>query len=386
MSAAQALAGLKAPRRPCLTLVAPAPPARSWEAPKRFREPEAALLATFLPDVHELLGYAEVEGLRAAWFTFTSRIKVDRSRAGRERVRQDLKRRWSKFRNSAAWRKVPGALVIFATHGRPHVHVLAVMPEKMPLRAIYGAWTGGFTDCEPASTGDAEALARYCAAQRDRSLGNVSAPHRFFTFRRPPPAHLDCRAPAPSQVLISPVLPAGWRADAGGGASLGEVRPEGHHGGPSVSEAPKAAATVGEPAGGPEPSAAPPHRMSEPYLRLVPTPPPEVTTMMQPPPPSYADRFTRADVELAMVALRAVLPRQREGAICIMSLASAANLDWKLTEEAPMRLLFVNQVKRKKDRKAYIYWAGKTLPAPVPVVVPQRLRMFMPPPWFGPRP
>jgi hypothetical protein len=125
--------------------------------------------------------------------------------------------------------------------------------------------------------------------------------------------------------------------------------------------------------------------MSEPYLRLVPTPPVEVTTMMQPPPPSYADRFARADVELAMVALRAVLPRQREGAICTMSLASAANLDWKLTEEALMRLLFVNQVKRKKDRKVFIYWAGKTLPAAVPVVVPQRLRMFMPLPWFGPR-
>ncbi|MCM2334391.1 MAG: hypothetical protein NDI82_10640, partial [Anaeromyxobacteraceae bacterium] len=116
-------------------------------------------------------------------------------------------------------------------------------------------------------------------------------------------------------------------------------------------------------------------------------PPPEAPVMTPtPPPPSYADRFTRADVELAMVALRAVLPRQRERAICIMSLASAANLDWKLTEEALMRLLFENKVKRKKDRKAYIYWAGKTLPAPVPVVVPQRLRMFMPPPWFGPRP
>ena len=224
MSAAQALAGPRAPRRPSLTLVAPAPPTRSWEAPKRFREPEAALLATFRPAVYDLLGHAEAQGRRAAWFTFTSRIKVDRSKVGRERVRQDLKRRWAKFRNSAAWRKVPGALVIFATHGRPHVHVLAVMPEKMPLRAIYGAWTGGFTDSEPASTGDAEALARYCAAQRDRSLGNTSAPHRFFTFRRPPPAHLDCRAPAPAHVVIAPVLPAAWRAGAGGGASLGEVR------------------------------------------------------------------------------------------------------------------------------------------------------------------
>jgi hypothetical protein len=368
---------------PLMLVPLPAGTTKPWERPKRYREPDPELLVRFRPVVVDLLAYAHDHGLRAVWFTFTVK-----GGGGRERLRQLVKRRWSRFRHRAAWRKVLGALVVFGTHGRPHAHVLAVLPPELTLRDVFGSWSGGFTDTEHASPEDAEALARYCAAQQDHALRNAAQRHRTFMVRRPPPEHLDCRAPAPCQLVTAPVLPAAWRADAGGGASLGEVRPEGHHGGPSVSEAPKAAATVGEPVGGPEPSAAPPHRRSEPYLWLVPPPPPEVPVMTPPPPspPGYADRFTRADVELAMVALRAVLPRQREGALSIMSLASAANLDWKLVEEALMRLLFVNQVKRKKAGKAYIYWAAKTLPAAVPVVVPQRLRMFMPPPWFGPRP
>lgn len=89
--------------------------------------------------VAELLAYAERHRLRAYWFTFTSHAE-----GSREVVRQYLKRCWARFRHCASWRRVPGALVIFATHGRPHVHVLAVIE-------------------------DVEALARYCSAQRDRS-------------------------------------------------------------------------------------------------------------------------------------------------------------------------------------------------------------------------
>lgn len=95
--------------------------------------------------------------------------------------------------------------------------------------------------------------------------------------------------------------------------------------------------------------------------------------------------YTRADIEIAMLALRPVLPRESGAALSSMSLASAANIHWNLAEEALMRLLFVDQVKRKKDRRLFVYWAGKGLPSPVPVVVPERLRMFMTPDWRVPR-
>jgi hypothetical protein len=89
--------------------------------------------------------------------------------------------------------------------------------------------------------------------------------------------------------------------------------------------------------------------------------------------------YTRADIEIAMLALRAVLPRERDSAMTTMCPASAANLQWKLCEEAVMRLLFVDQVKRRKDRRLYVYWAGRELLPAVPVVVLERLRMFMTP-------
>jgi hypothetical protein len=85
------------------------------------------------------------------------------------------------------------------------------------------------------------------------------------------------------------------------------------------------------------------------------------------------------------VALQAAVPRHRQGALTVMSLASTANLDWKLCEEAVMRLHFTDQLKRKKYGKCFIYWGTAKLPPPVPVVVPQRLQPFMAPPWFRPR-
>lgn len=102
-------------------------------------------------------------------------------------------------------------------------------------------------------------------------------------------------------------------------------------------------------------------------------------------PASYAvGDYTRADIEIAMLALRPVLPRESGAALTSMSLASAANIQWKLAEEALMRLLFVDLVKRKKDRRLFVYWAGNALPPPVPVVVPEPLRMFMTPDWRVP--
>ncbi len=108
--------------------------------------------------------------------------------------------------------------------------------------------------------------------------------------------------------------------------------------------------------------------------------------MMQPPPPSYADPYTRADVEISMLVLRAVLRRQQERALSSGCLASAGDLVWNLVEEALMRLLFANQVRRTKSGKVYVYWANKTLPPAVSVVVPDRLRMFMRPPWARTQP
>lgn len=379
MSAALALSG---PEREAVRLVvAPEPVPKSWQHAKHYRRPDPELLAKFQPAVVELLRYARQHRLKAIWFTFTSRAK-----GPTEAVRRDLKRCWARFRHCSAWRRILGAVVVHATHGRPHIHILAILPDGLTPRAVYGAWGAGYTNTEPVSPDDAEALARYCAAQRSRARSNAAFRHRSFTIRRPPPQHLDSGGPWLRPAVPALPTPAAiQRAGAGGGASSGEGRSEGQHAGPSASEEPKAAASVHVPEAGPELSAAPPHRGSEPHLRLVPLPLVEVSPMPAIPASYIVGDYTRADIEIAMLALRPVLPRESGAALSSMSLASAANIHWNLAEEALMRLLFVDQVKRKKDRRLFVYWAGKGLPSPVPVVVPERLRMFMTPDWRVPR-
>lgn len=363
--------------RPVLRLVpppVPVPAAKKWQKP-RYRPPDPERLTIFRPLVRELLDYALAAGLRVAWITFTSSAKGPKAV-----VAADIKKMWEKFRHKTVARQVPAFLATFSTHGRPHVHVLAVLSAGTSARAICGSWSGGFTSYSYVDDrDDADDLSAYCASQFSPRAFNHAIRRRSFSYRPPPGAHLVCSSPA-----IPPSYPAALpRACAGGGASSGEGRPEGHHAGPSASEEPQAAASVGGPEGGPELRAAPPHRRSERILRLVPPPPP-MEPMMQPPntpaaPPTSSpiSEMPPTDTEIAMIAARSFVPRNRDQADCIMGMAARANINWKVFESAIKELYFQGQVRRRKDGRGYVYWANKTLPAPIPVVVPERMRAFM---------
>lgn len=129
MSAALALNVPQAETARLQLVLAPGPAPKSWQHPKHFRRPDPELLTKFEPAVIELLDHARRHHLRAVWFTFTSKTK-----GSREAVRRDLKRCWGRFRHRSAWRRVLGALVVFATHGRPHIHILAILPEGLTPR------------------------------------------------------------------------------------------------------------------------------------------------------------------------------------------------------------------------------------------------------------
>ena len=212
MSAALAIAEESWPSpagRPRLAVVDEHDAARAWSTHKWFREPNPEQLAVFMPRVQATIDYAARNGLRVGWFTFTSRIPAPRARHRRRAVvTADIARCWRRFRHKTAWRNVVAGLVVFATHGRPHVHVLAVMPKGLNLRSLRCAWSGGITHAElvPAPA-DAVALANYCAAQASASSRKALSPRRSFSYRAPPAEHLVYQptphAPAPP----SPPLP-----------------------------------------------------------------------------------------------------------------------------------------------------------------------------------
>jgi hypothetical protein len=101
-------------------------------------------------------------------------------------------------------------------------------------------------------------------------------------------------------------------------------------------------------------------------------------------PPIRSGLFTSEEIEIAMAHLLAYIPRQRDAAMSPGCFINAANLNIGIVDEVLMRLLYAGMVKRRRDRKTYVYWASAQLPPPLvaPVVLPQRLRHFMPPPDF----
>jgi len=352
-----------------------------------FRVPNPKLAKKFRRAAAELEQYARSQGLALGWFTLTSR-----SRGSDARVLEDLKRAWDAARHRAAFRKLPGFLVVFATHSRPHAHLLAIMPPGLSLRAVRSAWRAGITGGRRLrDAGDAEGVGTYCAAQDGDEISNSPFRFRSFSYRAPPAAHLDWRPPvaAPALHVVPPPPIPCLRADAGGGPAFGERANEG--GSAARRHLPQAG--VGRPqAGGvatlPEAhrelNNGPPPCMSEhPNLHLVPSPSDKERPLFLPGNPYVrSDDFSNNEIEIAMAHLRRFIPRDRDAAIGIGSLVSLADLQLGVVDEALMRLLYAGHVKRRRDRKVFVYWAGKTMPPPlaVPLDPPQRLRHFMPPP------
>jgi hypothetical protein len=376
--------------RPGLRLVpppVPAPATKKWKKP-RYRPLDPQRLAVFRPLVRGLLDYASARGLRVAWITLTSW-----TRGAKPVVAADIKAMWERFRHKTVAREMPVFLAVFSTHGRPHAHVLAVLPSGTSARAVCGSWCGGFTDYSYVDDlDDADDLSAYCASQFSPSAFNPAIRRRSFSFRPPPDAHLVCCSTA-----IVPSYPAAPpRAEAGGHAPFGEARGEGVSAAPSWrpqadSGRPQAggAATRPEPAA--EANCVCPPRCSEHALRLA-FPPPTVRITL----PTYRPRWSRRrrpeprvpsprlglytsdEVELAMLRLCSFLPRDRGGALPPRSIAHVADMDDGLVDESLMRLLYAGQLRRRRVGREYVYWAARTLPPAPPsaVEIPGHLRWF----------
>lgn len=388
MSAALALAAVPA---------ASAPATGAERSGASYRAPDLQFERKFRPKIRELFVFAAQHRLRLVWVTLTSC-----ARGSDERVLEDLKRCWTRCRHRAAWRKAVGMLVVFAAHSRPHIHALVLMPPGLSQRDLRRAWYAGVTDSssvhvdaveevdgDAGGTDDADRLAAYCAAQRGLRRLNLAFRRRSYSYRPPSPEHLDCKGPAASAPLQVLASAAPSRAGAGGGLSFCEARSEGQRVAPSLrpqaeGERPEAGGAATVPEAGAELNYRPPHCGSERHIRLV---PPTLESHMRPDNtdvPVRSDLYTAHEVQIAILHLRSFIPRDRIGALMVNSIAHLANLNAGLAEEAMMRLLWANQVKRRKDGKWYLFWAGPRLPAPVPVVVPGRLRMFFAPPSFAP--
>jgi hypothetical protein len=98
-------------------------------------------------------------------------------------------------------------------------------------------------------------------------------------------------------------------------------------------------------------------------------------------PPVRADLYTSHEIEMAMDRIRFFMPRNREDATSEYSFVTDANISWGLVQEALMRLLFDDQVKRRKEGRGHVYWASRRMaPSPaVPPALPERLHHFFHP-------
>jgi hypothetical protein len=104
-------------------------------------------------------------------------------------------------------------------------------------------------------------------------------------------------------------------------------------------------------------------------------------------PPLRQANYDAVDIMSGTNALRAVMPRGRDAAVGVLGLVGLANLEQQLLEEVLMRLLYADEVRRRRDGKVFVYWATTKMPSlvSVPLTVPDRLRHFMVPPSFTTR-
>ena len=400
MSAALAIAEERWPSpagRPMLAVVDEHDAGRAWSTHTWFREPNPEQLAVFMPRIQAMIDYAARNGLRVGWFTFTSRSPAPRARHLRRAVvTADIARCWGRFRHKTAWRNVVAGLVVFATHGRPHVHVLAVMPKGLNLRSLRCAWSGGITHGELVrAPADAIALANYCAAQASASPRKALSSRRSFSYRAPPAEHLVYQPTPYTPAPPSPPPASPWRA-AGGRAPFGETAATGQRAAPSWrpqadSGRPKAGGTSSGPGAGVEANSVCPPCKSEPYLRLIvsnPNPTPRTIMPTLVTPPLRHTSYDAVEVQIGINVLRTVMPRVSAGAVSTYAIVPLANLEHGLIEEVLMRLLYSGEVTRRKDGKVFAYWATPAMPSvvSVPIIVPDRLRHFMPMPMASSRP
>ncbi len=308
--------------------------------------------------MRNLLAFARRHGLRAIYFTLTSALKTRPGAAVEEAqlaVLRDVSRCWARFRHKAAWRRVLGFLAVFADHGRPHVHVLAVLPHDLSIRAVCSAWTGGFTHYEHANPADASAIADYCAAQHAPLSPSFRIRRRSFSFRAPRQKHLVLLAAGGAPT--PPVRPAAARAIAGGQSSTAESAATGQRSTPSrwpqaSGGRPQAGVDAAVPVVGDEVVHGCPPCGSERHLRLVGPPVPFRA-------PQLKENVQALSPEVALVLphLLRQLPRERRAAVEDFVLAPLVNADLRLVRAGLQHLLATGAVQRRSVKKQPLFWA-----------------------------
>lgn len=150
--------------------------------PPAWREPNKRQARRFSKALTTLVDHAVANGLRVHFYRFTSR----RHRFGPDaEVMADLKAQWSLFIQKEVWRRVVGAIWVFADHERPHIHLVAVLPASLPVNELRSKWCAGFTYAKPVDTSNYTRLGLYLAAQQRPRSGNGRSPHRNFGVRLP---------------------------------------------------------------------------------------------------------------------------------------------------------------------------------------------------------
>ena len=130
----------------------------------------------------ELVRHADISVSKLVMLGLSSR-----ARGSRSTVRRDVKRMWAKFNDTRVFRRLEGALWVHGNHGvkgRPHIHVLAVVPQKLPLRQVRKQWKGGISHARLVT--NVSNLADYFASQA-RAVGEKDEQRqRVHGFRAPP--------------------------------------------------------------------------------------------------------------------------------------------------------------------------------------------------------